>query len=197
MRISADQPSARRDGPRLPVLVPVARRHGLVVDRAVGEHADDVDREHDRVLAVAARVDLDPDPVALRVVIAAGQPPHDRRVQLLAVEAEVDRLVVVEHAHRRALRRAGAVEGGLLGERRRRGRLPSRPRRPRFPSITGAASVLVAARWGAATSVARRTRRGEITTFSARVRQAARHLQARDRPWAHVATEPSAVRDSP
>ena len=102
----------RAGGLRLPVFVPLPGEGRLVENLSVRLHARDVDREHERALSVVARVDVDPDPFALRVPIAAGQPLDDRRVDLLAVEADVDR---------RSRRRARGGSCARTAWRRRRG----------------------------------------------------------------------------
>src|SRR5262249_20820940 len=51
------------------------------------------------------------------VAIAPGQLLDDRRVDLFAVEPDVDRVLVVEHAHLRLFGRLAAVERRLLRER--------------------------------------------------------------------------------
>ena len=106
----------------LPVLVPLPRVRRLVDDLPVGDRPRDVDRELIGALALVARVDQDPDPLALRVAIAPGELLDDRRVDLVAVEAEVDRVLVVQHAHLRPLGRLAAVERRLLREGVGRGR---------------------------------------------------------------------------
>ena len=117
-------PDLRRPAPLgarglgLPVFVPLPGVGGLVDDLRVGEHAGDVHGEHVGALAVVARIDVDVDPLALRVAVAAGQSLDDRRVDLLAVEPDVDRRLVVEHAQHGLFRRRRAVEGKRLRERR-------------------------------------------------------------------------------
>ena len=117
-------PDLRRPAPLgarglgLPVFVPLPGVGGLVDDLGVGEHAGDVHGEHVGALAVVARIDVDVDPLALRVAVAAGQSLDDRRVDLLAVEADVDRRLVVEHAQHGLFGRLSAVEWKGLRERR-------------------------------------------------------------------------------
>ena len=85
-----------------------------------GQHAGGVDREVERADAGAPAVDVDPDAVGRDLRVAAREAPHDRRVQLLAVDADVEVLVVVEHAHRRCARWGARPRRGSAARTRRR-----------------------------------------------------------------------------
>ena len=107
--------------------VPVAGEGGVVEVDPVGQHAGGVDGEVERAHAGAAAVDVDPDAVGRDLRVAAREPAHDGRVQLLAVDADVEVLVVVQHPHRRALAGRRALVREVLHELvRRRGRGPGR-----------------------------------------------------------------------
>ena len=56
-------------------------------------------------------------------MIATREPAHDGRVDLMTIEREVQRLLIVENPHRRALGRGLAIKRRLLREDRRRDRL--------------------------------------------------------------------------
>ena len=101
---------------RLPVLVPVGVRVGVVEADGVVEHAGGIDLELECALAVAARAEIDLDEVGLDRVIAAGEARDDRRLGLGAGDAEVDRVVVVEDLDGGALDRRLAAVRHLLGE---------------------------------------------------------------------------------
>ena len=104
-------------GLSFPVFVPLPGVGRLIDDLAVGERPRDVEREPVGALPFVARIDLDPDPLALRIAVAPGQLLDDRRVHLIAIEAKVDRVLVVEHAQLRPFGWLAAVERKLLRER--------------------------------------------------------------------------------
>ena len=112
-----DGVAARRvGGLALPDGVPVRRVVEVVEVDGVAEHAGGVDAEVEGAHAVAAAVDVEPDPVRGELGVAPHEPLDDGRVDLLAVDADVDRVVVVEDPHLRALAGRRALVGEVLGE---------------------------------------------------------------------------------
>ncbi len=101
----------------LPDGVPVGREVGVVEVDAVEQHAGGVDREVVGADAVVAAVDVDPDAVRGEITVASLQAADDRRVELLAVDADVEVVVVVEDAHLGALAGGGPFVGVVLRER--------------------------------------------------------------------------------
>src|SRR5262249_39304016 len=105
----------RRDPP-LPILVPIAAELGVVVMDAVEEAAGGRDGELERALPFSARVERDRDPVRFDLSIPPRQAGDASGAQLLAVDAHVDRIVVVEDADRGAFTRRLALVRTFLRE---------------------------------------------------------------------------------
>src|SRR5207249_4802463 len=98
---------------------------------------------------VAPAVDVDPDAVRWELGVAAHEAPHHRRVHLHAVDADVERIVVVEDAHLRALAGGRPLEREVLGEGvGRDGRAPGRVVEPAVDEADVGEHAYVYARFG-------------------------------------------------